>query len=95
MSGANAVRHSSKVDALMFIRTEAGLATFAKSSAVTGLNLLVPAWGDQTVSHIAAARKPVGELVTDDIAADLGDNSGILHLSSRAHWLGEHTRPRV
>jgi hypothetical protein len=61
MRGANAIRHSSKVDALMFIRTEAGLAIFAKSPAVIGFNLLLAALGDQTVSHFAAAREDVGE----------------------------------
>jgi len=61
MTGAKAVRHSSKVDALRLMRTEAGLTIFASSSAVTGLNLLMAAYGDQTVSHAAAARKRVVE----------------------------------
>ena len=53
MTGAKVVRHSSKVDAARFMRTESGLTILSSSSAVTGVNLLMAANGDQTVCHAA------------------------------------------
>jgi hypothetical protein len=49
--GLKAARHSSKVDALTFIRTQAGFTIFSSSSAVTGFQSTYGCDGDQTVSH--------------------------------------------
>jgi hypothetical protein len=80
-TGAKAARHSSKVDALTFIRTPAGLTIFSSSTAVTGSQFTCSD-GDQIVSY-AAARKRAGRESSSLIRKILHRVARGAHASSR------------